>query len=148
MVDAVCCVYFCAAGKSSLLIKILVELGMEFLIPAEVEREVLSKHRGQTTDQWRRLRSSPRVRILAELTPADDRADVVAAVVLVRRMSVPIAALSLNIVPPDKLRKSYEELTPFGSGLPTWNASTIKHKHAEWRRTRQTPTDHQTPGTV
>lgn len=47
VVDAVCCVYFCAAGKSSLLISVLAALGMEILVPAEVEREVLHKHLGQ-----------------------------------------------------------------------------------------------------
>lgn len=45
VVDAVCCVYFCAAGKASLLVRIFAELGMEVLIPAEVEREVLNRRR-------------------------------------------------------------------------------------------------------
>jgi len=47
VIDAVCCVYFCAAGKYALLVSILTELGMEILIPAEVEREVLRKRLGQ-----------------------------------------------------------------------------------------------------
>lgn len=192
VVDAVCCVYFCAAGRSSLLLKILVGLGMEILVPAEVEREVLGKHLGQTADHWRRLRSSPRVRILDELTAVDPRADVVATVVRLRRMSVQlalstrrdlgeavvighakvladaghevyvvvddqggqrlatnegltvltvedllIAALALGLVHPEKLRRTYEEMIPFGCGLPTWDASTMKHRHAEWRRAQQ-----------
>lgn len=91
VVDAVCCVYFCAAGKSSLLIRILVELGMEILIPAEVEREVLRKRMGQVRDQWPRLRSSSRVQILDELTPTDIRSDVVAAVARLRGTSVQLA---------------------------------------------------------
>jgi hypothetical protein len=66
VVDAVCCVYFCAAGKSSLLLRVLVTLGMEILVPAEVEREVLAKRIGQVRDQWPRLRSSARVKILKQ----------------------------------------------------------------------------------
>jgi|HubBroStandDraft_6_1064221.scaffolds.fasta_scaffold2951884_2 hypothetical protein len=54
IVDVVCCVYFCAAGKSALLIRILAELGMEILIPAEVEREVLRRRMGQVQVQWPR----------------------------------------------------------------------------------------------
>jgi hypothetical protein len=91
VVDAVCCVYFTAAGKSALLISILAELGMEILIPAEVEREVLRKRAGQVQVQWRRLRSSQRVKILEELTPLDSRADVVATVARVRGTSAQLA---------------------------------------------------------
>jgi hypothetical protein len=39
VVDAVCCVYFCAAGKSGLLVAILTALGLEILIAEEVERK-------------------------------------------------------------------------------------------------------------
>jgi hypothetical protein len=91
VVDAVCCVYFYAAGKSSLLIRILSELGMEILIPAEVEREVLGKRLGQVKDQWPRLRSSSRVQILDELTATDIRADVVANVARLRGTSAQLA---------------------------------------------------------
>jgi predicted nucleic acid-binding protein len=93
VVDAVCCVYFCAAGKSGLLVKILAELGMEILIPEEVEREVLGKHRygQQLAVHWRRLKASNKVTVLPELTFTDARADVVAAVVRVRGMSVQLA---------------------------------------------------------
>jgi hypothetical protein len=53
VIDAVCCVYFCAAGKSALLIDTLTKLGMEILIPAEVEDGVLRKHRaGRLTAHW------------------------------------------------------------------------------------------------
>lgn len=189
IVDAVCCVYFCAAGKSSLLVRILIELGMEILIPAEVEREVLGKRRGQVQDHWPRLRNSSRVRILDELMVTDSRADVVAAVARVRGTSAHLAlstrrdlgeavvighatvlakaghevyvviddqggqilasnegltvvtvedllmaAAQLGLVPPDRLRSTYEDLVPFGSGLPTWDASTLKRKYAEQRR--------------
>jgi predicted nucleic acid-binding protein len=191
VVDAVCCVYFCAAGKSSLLVRILVELGMEILIPAEVEREVLSKRQGQVQDHWPRLRSSSRVRILEELTLIDSRADVVAAVARVRGASAHLAlstrrdlgeavvighatvlaaeghdvyvviddqggqtlatnegltvltvedllmaAVQLGLVGSDRLRRTYEDLIPFGSGLPTWQASTLKKKYTEWRRSQ------------
>lgn len=191
VVDAVCCVYFCAAGKSSLLVRILAELGMEILIPAEVEREVLSKRQGQVQDHWPRLWSSSRVRILDELTLTDSRADVVAAVARVRGASghlalstrrdlgeavvighatvlageghdvyvviddqggqtlasnegltvltvedLLMAAVQLGLVGPNRLRRTYEDLIPFGSGLPTWQASTLKKKYAEWRRSQ------------
>jgi hypothetical protein len=79
--------YFCAAGKSSLLIRILSELGMEILVPAEVEREVLGKCLGQVKDQW----SSSRVQILDELIATDVRADVVATVARLRGTSVQLA---------------------------------------------------------
>jgi predicted nucleic acid-binding protein len=191
VVDAVCCVHFCAAGKSSLLLKILVGLDMEILIPAEVEREVLGKRMGQVQDQWPRLRSSPRVQILDELTPTDVRAEVVANVARLRGTSTHlalstrrdlgeaivighakaladaghdvyvviddqggqtlasnegltiltvedllIAAVRLGLLPPERLRKTYEDLIPFGSGLPTWDASTMKQKYNEWRRSQ------------
>ncbi|HEX3781909.1 MAG TPA: hypothetical protein VHX38_19770 [Pseudonocardiaceae bacterium] len=192
VVDAVCCVYFCAAGKSSLLLRVLLGLGMEILIPAEVEREVLGKCLGRTADQWPRLRASSRVRILDELTPTDARDGVVENVARLRGMSVQlalsarrdlgeaivighatvlaaaghevyviiddqggqilasnegltvltvedllIAALRLGLLPPAKLRRTYEDLLPFGSGLPTWDASDLKRKYSEWRRSRQ-----------
>ena len=69
VVDAVCCVYFCAAGKSSLLISVLAPLGMEILIPAEVEREVVRKHLGQVQAHWPRMRASSRVKVLDPLDP-------------------------------------------------------------------------------
>jgi hypothetical protein len=188
VVDAVCCVYFCAAGKSALLISILAELGMEILIPAEVEREVLRKRTGQVQAQWPRLRASQRVKILDELTLTDARADVVATVARVRGTSARlalsvnrdlgeavvighakvladaghevyvviddqggqvlatnenltiltvedllIAALDLGLLAPEQLRKTYEALIPFGSGLPTWDASTLKQLYTSWR---------------
>jgi hypothetical protein len=37
-----------------------------------------------------------------------------------------IAAVQLDPLHPEKLRKTYEDLIPFGSGLPTWDASIIK----------------------
>lgn len=192
VVDAVCCVYFCAAGKSSLLLSILVDLGMEILIPAEVEREVLGKRWGQVRDQWPRLRSSPRVQILDELTATDTRTDVVANVARLRGTSAQLAlstrrdlgeavvighakvladaghevyvviddqggqilasnegltilavedllmaAVQRGLLAPEKLRKTYEDLIPFGSGLPTWNASTLKQKYNNWRRSQK-----------
>jgi hypothetical protein len=191
VVDAVCCVYFCAAGKSALLIRILAGLGMEILIPAEVEHEVLRKRMGQVQVQWPRLRASSQVRILDELTPDDDRSDVVATVARVRGTSTRLAlstsrdlgeaivighakvladsghdvyvviddrggqvlasaeglailavedlllaAVQLGLVAPDRLRKTYEDLIPFGSGLPTWDASSLKQRYSEWRSPR------------
>lgn len=192
VVDAVCCLYFCAAGKSSLLLNILVGLGMEILIPAEVEREVLGKRMGQVSNQWPRLRSSSRVQILDELMADETRADIVSSVARVRGTSARlalstrrdlgeavvighakvladaghdvyvliddqggqtlasnegltvltvedllIAAVQLELLPPEKLRKTYEDLIPFGSGLPTWNASDLKRQYHEWRRSQK-----------
>lgn len=192
VVDAVCCVYFCAAGKSALLIKILIGLDMEILIPAEVEREVLSKTQGQTKDHWPKMRASSHIQILDELTPTDTRASIVATVARVRGLTAQLAlstrrdlgeavvighakdlvdaghevyvviddqggqtlafnegltiltvedlllaAAQLGILTATELRKTYEAFIPYGSGLPTWNASTLKRKHAEWRRSQQ-----------
>jgi hypothetical protein len=47
-----------------------------------------------------------------------------------------IAAVRLGLLPPERLRKTYEDLIPFGSGLPTWDASTMKQKYNEWRRSQ------------
>jgi hypothetical protein len=192
VIDAVCCVYFCAAGKGGLLLNILTRLGMEILIPAEVEREVLRKRLGQLQSQWPRLRASSRVQILEELKPTDIRSDVVATVARIRGTSTRlalstsrdlgeaivighakvlsdaghevyvviddqggqvlasledlviltvedllIAAVQLRVLAPDRLRKTYEDLIPFGSGLPTWDASTIKRKYKEWRQSQK-----------
>jgi hypothetical protein len=196
VVDAVCCVYFCAAGKHGLLISILSGLGMEILIPAEVEREVLRKRMGQVQDQWPRMRSSSRVQILDELTPADIRSDVVATVARLRGTSTQlalstsrdlgeavvighakvladaghevyvviddqggqtlasceglailtvedllIAAVQLGLLAPDRVRRTYEDLVPFGSGLPTWDASSMKQKYNEWQQSRKQTND-------
>lgn len=196
VVDAVCCVYFCAAGKYALLVSILAGLGMEILIPAEVEREVLRKRMGQVQVQWPRLRSSSRVQILDELTITDSRSDVIATVVRLRGTSTELAlsvsrdlgeaivighakvladaghevyvviddqggqtlasieglsiltvedllmaALQLGLLPSERLRRTYEDMIPFGSGLPTWDASTLKQKFNEWRRSQKESTD-------
>ena len=192
VIDAVCCVYFCAAGKYALLVSILTELGMEILIPAEVEREVLRKRLGQVQAQWPRLRASSRVRILDALTVTDSRSEVVATVARLRGMSAQlalsasrdlgeaivvgharvladaghevyvviddqggqalassegldvlavedllIAGLQLGILAAERLRKTYEDLIPFGSGLPTWEASRMKQLYDEWRQSQK-----------
>ncbi len=196
VVDAVCCVYFCASGKYALLIRILAGLGMEILIPAEVEREVLRKRFGQVQAQWPRLRSSSRVQILDGLTLTDIRSDVVATVARVRGISsqlalsvsqdlgeavvighakvladaghevyvviddqggqalatseglpilavedLLIAAVQLGLLPPERLRRTYEDMIPFGSGLPTWDASSMKQKYNEWQRSQKESND-------
>jgi hypothetical protein len=192
VIDAVCCVYFCAAGKYALLVSVLTELGMEILIPAEVEREVLRKRHGQVQAQWPRLRASSRVRILDALTVTDSRSDVVATVARLRGMSAQLAlsasrdlgeaivighakvladaghevyvviddqggqalasgegldvftvedllmaGLQLGILAAERLRKTYEDLIPFGSGLPTWEASRMKQLYDEWRQSQK-----------
>lgn len=194
VVDAVCCVYFCAAGKSSLLISILAGLGLEILVPAEVEREVLRKRIGQSDSHWPRMRASTRVRILDPLDPTDSKSAVLANVARIRETSAQLAlsrsqdlgeavvighakvladaghhvcvviddqggqalatmeglsilavedlllaAVQLGFLAPERLRKTYEDLVPFGSGLPTWDASTLKEQYKQWRRTQNGP---------
>ncbi len=92
VVDAVCCVYFCAAGKSSLLISIVID---------DQDGQTLATMEG-----------------LAVLAVED----------------LLLAAVQLGLLAPERLRRTYEELVPFGSGLPTWDASTLKHQYREWRR--------------
>jgi hypothetical protein len=48
-----------------------------------------------------------------------------------------VAALELGLLAPDQLRKTYEALIPFGSGLPTWNASRLKPLFNEWRNSKR-----------
>jgi hypothetical protein len=48
-----------------------------------------------------------------------------------------IAAVELGLLAHERLRKTYEDLIPFGSGLPTWDASTMKQKYNEWRQSRK-----------
>ncbi len=52
-----------------------------------------------------------------------------------------MAALQLSLLPPGRLRKTYEDMIPFGSGLPTWDASTMKQKFNEWQRSQKESTD-------
>jgi len=194
VVDAVCCVYFCAAGKSPLLISVLAALGMEILIPSEVEREVLRKHLGQVQEHWPRMRASARVKILDPLDPTDGQSLVLLAVARIRETSAHLAlarqrdlgeavvigharvladaghqvcvviddqegqtlatmegltvlavedllmaAVQLGLLAAERLRKTYEDLIPFGSGLPTWDASRLKQQLREWRRARPQP---------
>jgi hypothetical protein len=192
IVDAVCCVYSCAAGKSGLLIGILTGLGMEILIPEEVAAEAESKRSyGQLATHLRRLKASRTVQILPRLVLEDERTAVLANVARVRGMSMGLAlsrradlgeavvigharhladsghevyvliddqgaqvlasgeglevitvemlllaAVSLGLLPAGKLESTYESLRPFGAGLPTWKASTLKTDYDLWRRER------------
>jgi hypothetical protein len=52
-----------------------------------------------------------------------------------------IAAVQLHVLPPERLRKTYEDMIPFGSGLPTWDASFMKQKYNEWRRAQKDSND-------
>lgn len=45
-----------------------------------------------------------------------------------------LAAVRLGLLAPERLRKTYEDLIPFGSGLPTWDASSLKRQFRDWRR--------------
>jgi hypothetical protein len=50
-----------------------------------------------------------------------------------------LAAVQLGLLAPERLRRTYEDLIPFGSGLLTWNASPLKQQFKEWRRTQPQP---------
>ena len=50
-----------------------------------------------------------------------------------------MAAVQLGLLAPEKLRGAYEDLIPFGSGLPTWDASTLKGLFREWQRAQPSP---------
>ena len=50
-----------------------------------------------------------------------------------------MAAVQLGLLAPERLRKTYEDLIPFGSGLPSWEASTLKQQLREWRRSQFQP---------
>jgi hypothetical protein len=190
VVDAVCCVYFCAAGKSGLLIAILTGLGMEVLIPDEVVAEAETKRSyGQLATHLGRMKASTTVKILPRLVLEDERTAVLANVARVRGMSLGLslssrrdlgeavvighakhladsghevyvliddqggqvlasgegldiitvemlllAGVRLGLVPVGKLRSTYESLRPFGAGLPTWKASTLKIDYERWRQ--------------
>ena len=95
IVDAVCCVYFCAAGKSGLLVAILTGLGMEILIPEEVVAEARNKKNyGQLPTHLQRLQASTKVKILPRLVLEDERSAILANVARVRGMSVDLALSS------------------------------------------------------
>ncbi|WP_322748105.1 MULTISPECIES: hypothetical protein, partial [unclassified Frankia] len=186
-------VYFCAAGKSTLLIDTLTKLGMEILIPAEVEEEVLRKHRsGRLATQWPRMRASRLVRILDKLEFDGAQPEVVAHVARIRgrgatlalstakdlgesvvlghaahlaeqgrevyvviddiggqRLAagenvelltvedVLLAAVQLGLIPGNQLRTTYDTMRPFGSGLPSWDASTLKPAYNVWKRSQR-----------
>lgn len=51
-----------------------------------------------------------------------------------------MAAVQLGLLAPERLRKTYEDLIPFGSGLPTWDASTLKQQLRGWRQAKPQPT--------
>lgn len=66
LIDAVCCVHFCAAGKDRLLLRLLSELHWEILVPEEVSKEVLGNVARYPTVRvaWKRFIASDRVRLL------------------------------------------------------------------------------------
>lgn len=182
VVDSVCCVYFCAAGKGTLLLRTLTSLGLEILIPFEVDREVQGKSMGQLDTQWSRFKRASCVTVLPELLAEDDgQKEVVAHVARIRDMEVSLAlrkrrdmgeaivigharhlsdqghevfviiddgpgqvlasregldiltvedlllgAVRTGVLQREQLRGTYESLRPFGSGLPSWDASELK----------------------
>ena len=92
VLDAVCCVYFCAAGKGKLLTDVLTALGMEILVPAEVAGEVLRKRNfGSLSTQWPRMAASTRVRVLAPLVVGESPPGLVAHVARIRGLGAAAA---------------------------------------------------------
>lgn len=45
-----------------------------------------------------------------------------------------LAGVRLGLLPVGQLKTTYESLRPFGAGLPTWKASTLKTDYERWRR--------------
>jgi len=66
VLDAVCCVQFCAAKRHRLFLTLLVELGWQVLVPGEVDKEVRDKRFSypDLADTWPRFTRSDRVQIL------------------------------------------------------------------------------------
>lgn len=191
LVDAVCWVHFCAAGRSKLLLDVLTALNMEVLVPGEVDEEVQNKSGFPTLkSHWPKFKQAPNVRILPKLKADDeDQPEVVAAVVRIRgvgaarALAMPkdlgeivviahavhlreqgrdvqvliddqggqqladeedldvvtievllMAGVARGVLASAELRKTYEQLIPFGGGLPTWDASDLKKLHQQWKR--------------
>lgn len=74
ILDAVCCVQFCAAGKWGLLLAILVKMSWEIWVPAEVDKEVRDKDKKYpgTRDNWKRFTANDRVRVQTKLVAGPD----------------------------------------------------------------------------
>lgn len=96
LLDAVCGVQFCAAGKHGLLLGILTRLNWEILVPAEVSEEVLGKQMKypSVAVPWRRFIAHDRVRVLEAITI--DREDQAAVRDNVARLRGTSAALALG----------------------------------------------------
>jgi len=45
-----------------------------------------------------------------------------------------LAGVQLGLLPAGKLKSTYESLRPFGAGLPSWKAGTLKTDYERWRR--------------
>ncbi|TFV47161.1 hypothetical protein [Blastococcus sp. TF02A-35] len=111
LLDAVCCIHFCAAGKAGLLLAILMKLNWEIQVPAEVSEEVLGK-KGKypaLPAPWRRFIAHDRVRVLEKITI--DRADQAAVRDTVARLRGTDAALALGA------RKDLGEHLVIGHGI-------------------------------
>lgn len=94
LLDAVCCVQFCAASKHGLLLAILVRLNWEILVPGEVSNEVLDKAYKYPTAKtpWKRFIANDRVRVLDPIDlERTDQADVREVVARLRGTSEALA---------------------------------------------------------
>lgn len=65
--DAVCCIQFHSAGKTGLLLKILLALNWEIHVPFEVDAEVRRGQARATLVQWNRFTASDHVKVLDQL---------------------------------------------------------------------------------
>ena len=74
--DAVCCIQFHSAGKTNLLLKILLALEWEIHVPFEVDAEVRRGQPRTAMAQWSRFTASDYVKVLDQLdtNPTDDEA--------------------------------------------------------------------------
>jgi hypothetical protein len=97
VLDAVCCVQFCAARRHRLLLTLLVELGWEIYIPGEVDAEVRGKKRqyADLAESWQRFTVSDRVHVLDVIELS--RPDQAAVRDTVARLRGTTAALALGM---------------------------------------------------
>jgi predicted nucleic acid-binding protein len=92
--DAVCCIQFHSAGKTGMLLKILLTLRWEIHVPFEVDAEVRRGQHKTALAQWNRFTASDHVTVLNELTtsPTSDE-----AVMRVRRLFAQVRGTSLAL---------------------------------------------------
>jgi hypothetical protein len=96
LLDAVCCVHFCAAGKHGLLLSLLTAMNWKICVPGEVSNEVLGKARKYPTlaTPWKKFIAHDRVHVLDVIDL--DRDDQAAVREKVAELRGTTAALALS----------------------------------------------------